>query len=406
MKICLITESIPYPPDSGKELPVAEIFGRISQMHETDILVISNIDADFQKRRDNLPDSFRNVFRIRFRALPAYRRIWNELSGKAPAYFYKTFFLKEVKDIFQDRQYDFIWVSPAGNYSFILFCRENQLHFYKYCALGLNDVKTTLYADSLNEFIGFGKWRPRYLFHWLRSFLIKKVERKYLNDCDLVHVQTILEKKRAEAITGKPEIKILAAPNGIKRDLLRCTYRGIDSNKILYMTHLNRGRKTESQWFITKVWPDIKQQLPEAELLIVGRPPDEGDYIPYVHDDPQIKILGFAGDLAEVFDQVRMAIVPIFHGTGLINRILDALIAAVPVVSTPAALATIDGLVPEIDALAASDGPGFADQVVRLFHDRNLRISLSEKGRQNAKQRPDWEDTTKAIVSLMEKIAG
>ena len=407
MKICVISESVPYPANSGKELPVAEIFQRLSQRHEVDLLVISNNESDFIARKPNLPTTFREVTRLPFTRMSKPKRIWREIAGISPFFLNAQINEKALENWAVGRKYDWVWVSPAAYTSIVQQTQTLRLNIFDHIAVGVNDIKTALYADSLNEIIGYGKLRPKLVYQWIRSLWMGRAERAYLSKIDIAHVQTNREREKTLQILGKlaSKVEVLAAPNGIKLDLMECTYNGIDSNIILYMTHLNRGRRLESAWFVTKIWPLIKAQLPDAQLCIVGRPPDQDDHLPYITNDPSIRVYGFADDLLEVMELVRMAIVPIFHGTGLINRIQDALIAGIPCVSTTPAISTLDNLKPGIDILCADNVGYFAKEVIRLYKDRNLRLELSERGRKYAQQQPNWDDTAQKIEqALLSKI--
>ena len=165
------------------------------------------------------------------------------------------------------------------------------------------------------------------------------------------------------------------------------------------MTHLDGGRSGESEWFITKVWPRITERLPGAMLLIVGRPPK---HIPaFIENNRNIIINGFADDLVQLFNSVRLVVVPTFHGTGLINRIADALAAGLPVVSTPQAIATFPGLKHGVHVLSAKKAEAFADAVVRLYNDEALRRTLSQQGRIYAQQFPDWVQSAQLVEQAM-----
>jgi len=171
------------------------------------------------------------------------------------------------------------------------------------------------------------------------------------------------------------------------------------------MTQLDGGRVKESQWFIKNVWRKIKLALPKAKLLIVGKPPIKP--IPYLTYDDSINIKGFADDLVELFNTVRIAVVPTFHGTGLINRILDALTANVPVISTPQAIRTFQSIEVGKHILAAQTPKDFTNEIVHLFSDRNYRIQIGNEGRNYAKNFPTWEESISnielALLSLNSK---
>jgi glycosyltransferase involved in cell wall biosynthesis len=125
-------------------------------------------------------------------------------------------------------------------------------------------------------------------------------------------------------------------------------------------------------------------------------------FIQKLKKTPGVELLGFVENLEELFDNVRMAVVPIFHGTGLINRILDNLTAGVPMVSTPNAISTFESLESGEHILSASSARLFADQVIALYSDRTLRLELSNKGRDYVlSNHPDWNTSGGRIADKM-----
>lgn len=168
------------------------------------------------------------------------------------------------------------------------------------------------------------------------------------------------------------------------------------------MTHLHGHRLKESEWFIKKVWPFVKKQLPDAKLFIVGTPPKVP--IDYIDADNSIIVHGYADDVHALYNSVRLAVVPTFHGTGLINRILDALAAGVPVVSTPQAIATFPGIKVNEEIVAAKDVRSFADGVIELYNNRNQRQSIAIKGKQYAATQNTWNQSADAVEKAMAEL--
>lgn len=397
--ILFITETIPFPPRNGRELPTAEIISNLPEDKEVSLLIISNNIDDFEKRKDNLASNVKEVARIGYTTISAATRMKREVLQAMPSYFSKTYNYNEVVAYSHKKKYDWVWVSPAGLYSFVLFCREHKILFFDRCAIGMNDIKYGMYYDSLYEMIGYGNYNSHYISRYLRSYLLKRAERKYLKEVNLVHVQTPNEERKTLNIL--PENKsavVIAAPNGIKDELLKCEYKGIDSGKVLYMTQLNEQRKTESRWFIKNIWSKILVANPSAELLILGKVEDiNHPSLSYVREAKNVKVLGFVDDLVEVYESVEVAVVPIFHGTGLINRILDALTAGIPVVSTTNAINTFGDLQIGKQIIVANKDTEFAKSVVDLMNNSKLKSDLSIAGRKYALSHPSWLETALKI---------
>lgn len=407
-KILVVTESVPFPPRNGRELPTARLVERFADAFDCDLVVASSRGReDFDARSENVPDSISNVHFIHTESTNALTRLWREVTGWPPTFFERGFREDEVGPLVTAGAYDIVWVSPVGYLGFVDFCRERGWLRDAVVAVGLNDVKTTLYADSVRELLaGRVGFSVRRILRALRLPVIRAAERRYLRRVDVVHVQTPLEGERAVRIAGDDEgsPRVVAAQNGRKDELFDVTPAGEGNADILYMTHLRGGRARESRWFLTEVWPRIRREHPTAVLHLVGSPPAPGTDVPGANADG-IEVHGYVDDLAAMLGRVRVCVVPILHSTGIINRILDGLAAGIPVVSTPGPLATVPGLVPGRDALAADDAEEFSAAVLGLLNDPDHWTRISENGRSLARRQPTWRETTGRVAEALAEVA-
>ena len=408
MRILIVTDTIPFPPQNGRELPLSHLVeSLLSPRFEVDILVISSeIDGPDDQRLRNVPPNVGNLFRLSAEAVPAAERLTRELAGIRPGYYLQGFSLQEVEDILAGTDYDLAWITPIRCLGLVDQCRQNNITLARRIAIGLNDVKTTLYYNVFREGTARRSFDLSKIRQGLRIPVIWHYERRYFNEADLIHVQTPLEAQRAVKLYG-PEVqsKIVIAPNGRKVELEQCTYAGIDTPVVLYMTQLRGGREKEAKWFVREVWPEIRRSRRDAVLWLVGPPPEPGSWV--LSDLPDgVVIRGFVDDLAELFDQIRLAVVPITHSTGLINRVVDAMVAGVPLVSSPEALATVPDLAPGQHALAASTKEEYVNAILQLFDNRRKREELAQNAAHFGRQLPDWDSSVSTVMDAVESVSG
>ena len=85
--------------------------------------------------------------------------------------------------------------------------------------------------------------------------------------------------------------------------------------------------------YLQKIWPLIRKQLPKAELHIYGSyPPPKATAL----HNPKTGFLikGWADDALEVMEASRVCLAPIRFGAGIKGKLLDAMIAQTPSVTT------------------------------------------------------------------------
>jgi len=125
------------------------------------------------------------------------------------------------------------------------------------------------------------------------------------------------------------------------------------------------------EWFYREIWPLIRAKRPAARLKVAGSvaralgAPPEG-----------VTLLGVVGDLQPLYAEAGVVISPLYTGSGLKIKLVEALAAGKAVVGTSV---TAQGVERQIaGAMALEDEPArFADACAALLGDRDARATLS-----------------------------
>ncbi len=89
----------------------------------------------------------------------------------------------------------------------------------------------------------------------------------------------------------------------------------------------------DSVLMLQKIWPAIKQKLPDAEMHIYGSyPPKKATQL----NDPKSGFLikGWAEDAFEVLANARICLAPLRFGAGIKGKFIDAMQVATPIITT------------------------------------------------------------------------
>lgn len=120
------------------------------------------------------------------------------------------------------------------------------------------------------------------------------------------------------------------------------------------------------RWFLENVYPRVKNEEPAARLVVVGAGASNA-MLGLMHDCG-VEYHGFVEDLRAEYARSRVYIAPIMTGGGIRTKILEAMAAGVPVVSSIFAPLGI-GTTPGAHLLAADDPGEYAQCVLRLLRD-------------------------------------
>jgi glycosyltransferase involved in cell wall biosynthesis len=156
-------------------------------------------------------------------------------------------------------------------------------------------------------------------------------------------------------------------------------------------------------WFGREVWPLVAERVPEARLAVVGRGPQE--QLRSLAAQPGVEVAGAVPSIEPYFERAHVAIAPLRSGGGSRLKILEALAAGRPVLSTTVGAEGLD-LEPGRDLLIADGAEAFAEAAVGLLGDRELRERLASDGRSAAAARYDWPALGDCFAVALESIAG
>ena len=129
-------------------------------------------------------------------------------------------------------------------------------------------------------------------------------------------------------------------------------------------------------WLVQEVMPAVRHLDPSIECLLFGSAmPDVLRQIVA----PGVRALGYAADLAVVFDQVRLTVAPLTYGAGVKGKVYESMAAGIPCACTPVAAEGMD-LPDSLQALVAEDPAQLAAILVRLHEDSDFNAACSEAG--------------------------
>jgi glycosyltransferase involved in cell wall biosynthesis len=140
-------------------------------------------------------------------------------------------------------------------------------------------------------------------------------------------------------------------------------------------------------FFMEEIYPFLQKKDPNFKITIVGSGPSE-KIKAYKNDN--INITGFVKDVKPYMWNSSVFIVPLRMGGGTRFKVVEAMAAGIPVVSTSLGCEGIPGKDGE-HLLIRDDPSEFADAVFEAATNKELAERLSINGMKFAKENVDWE---------------
>ncbi|MCL2894650.1 glycosyltransferase [Brenneria tiliae] len=175
----------------------------------------------------------------------------------------------------------------------------------------------------------------------------------------------VLNKKDADLVTSKSiNISKLSIdyPN-VSESFFNVKRDSVEYGNIMFWGAMNRKENIDAVfWFVNSIFPKIVEKEPNVKFFIVGANPPESVI---KLGNGNIIVTGFVENPVEYFERMQISVVPLRYGAGIKIKVLEALAARIPVVSTSVGaegVTDVNGLL-----TIADDENYFAKKVICLF---------------------------------------
>lgn len=220
---------------------------------------------------------------------------------------------------------------------------------------------------------------------------VDRHERKYYPLLDAVVFVAELDAERMRARC--PGAHVVVVPNGVEPGPPPAA--PVDEPILAFHGAFETGANIDAaQALVRDVLPLVLRDVPAAHVLLIGRDPG-----PEVQSlaGPAVSVTGAVPDIRTELSRAAVYVAAMTSGTGMKNKVLEAMAAGLPVVAMPLGLSGIGAGGGVSRAETPTD---VATEVVRLLRDATSRHEAGRAARQRAEQEFSWERSAAAVERL------
>lgn len=387
MKILVLTSRFPWPPDRGDRLTAFNVLRVLSAHHE--VTLASFIDG--REPADAVQQVSRHCVRVETVRLSRWRswlQAWAGLPLPAPSQvsFYRSGRMRDrVRRLAETGEFDVVFAQLIRMAPYAADLPHGGRVMWLADSLGLALDRSRRFAPWWKRpGIRWERWRvDRFTARMSRHF----EENWAISPADIADLQRI-GCERLELVT-----------HGVDERLFGVARRTGVPPRIVFLGNLSVPHNVDAALFaVREVWPAIRALVPEARFQLVGAAP-----VPAVRDAAAaagVEVTGPLPDLLELWASADVMLAPLRFSTGIQNKVLEAMAAGVPVVTTPlvaVALGTLDGE----HLRTATGAPALAAAVAETLRDPVAAAKRAERAREHVRAHFSWD----AIVRGLERVA-
>ena len=196
--------------------------------------------------------------------------------------------------------------------------------------------------------------------------------------------------------------KIVVLPNGVDLDYFKPMETEEDCHSLIFTGHMSFNPNVQAVLYFRKeILPLVRKAFQEIKFYVVGAEPTKE--ILELNGKDGIIVTGFVDDVRPYLAKATIFVSPMVNGSGIKNKILQALAMGKPVVSTTLGAEAIE-YIKDKDFMIVDQPVQFAQALVNLLKSKDKRDILAKSGRMLVEKKYSWDNTVERYLALYQEI--
>jgi sugar transferase (PEP-CTERM/EpsH1 system associated) len=400
MRLLVLTHRLPYPPNKGDKIRSFNILKRLAAKHTVWLGCVIDEERDL-RFIDNVRDLVQGlVFSAVHPRLKRVSSLSKLLLGKpiSVAYFYSGKLQEEIDDIIATCNVEAVFCYSTQMVEYVIRSKHYAGKLGRVAkVVDLIDVDSYKWTQYAERSSGFKRWLYRYEAKQLARYEAMVVG--VFSDLLLVSEQ---EKRIFSRVA--PIDHVTAMPNGVDLDFFYPVRddRPMDRVPTIVFTGvMDYWPNVEGvAWFVEKIFPRIRDRVPQAAFDIVGAKPTA--QVMKLQAVNGVRVTGYVEDVREYLRNADVCVVPLRIARGLQNKVLEAMAMGKPVIGTPEALEGIRAVAGE-DVFQAKTPETLAEAVIDLLTNRAKADAVGRRARLCVEQSYSWERNLEILDEIIDR---
>ena len=386
MKIFVLLPRIPYPLEKGDKLRAYNQVKELSKRHDIVLCALNDSPkVDIQQAFQALQPYCVSISFLplsKFQILLGLARAFFKGLPMQCGYFYNKKTARKVDALLEKHQPDMLFGQ-------LLRVAEYIRHKDTPKAIDYQDA----FSAGMKRRYDIASWPKKPVFG-MEYRRLSRYETAIFDDFD---VKSIISEPDRELIPHPRRNEILIIPNGVDHEFFKPReaekkYDIVFTGNMSYAPNVNAV-----DYLATEILPQVWKVLPEAKMYIAGASPDPK--VKKVACD-RIVVSGWLDDIRDAYAQSKVFIAPMRIGTGLQNKLLEAMSMGIPAITTPLANGSL-GAKPGKEILIGSNAEELAQHIITLLTDQEKAKQIAQAGFDFTNRVYDWGKATEILENAM-----
>lgn len=383
-KIFVILSRIPYPLEKGDKLRAFYQLRELSRSHNLVICALSDMPPHPDASRI-LSEFSDNVYFYRLRKPAIYCRLAIAVFTALPfqvAYFYSKCIERKITKLIDKHKPDHVFCQLIRTAEYVSNIAIDKTIDYQ-------DV----FSAGLERRIAVSPWYMRPLLR-IESKRVREYERHVFN---VFNKKTIISEPDRCRIDHRDRNDIVVVPNGVDTDYFRPQEREVIYDVVFTGNMAYPPNVNGAAYLVKEVMPLVWDRRPAARVVIAGADPVAS--IKALSSD-RVIVTGWVNDIREYYAQSCIFVAPMQIGTGLQNKVLEAMAMRLPCITSPLANKALNAREGD-EVLIGRNAGDYAQQILSLLSDSERRSQLKNNGYSFVLKNFNWKSTTAKLEKVI-----
>lgn len=208
--------------------------------------------------------------------------------------------------------------------------------------------------------------------------------------------KTIISQPDRDLLLNPSREEVVIIPNGVDHEYFS-PVKMQKTHDIVFTGNMGYPPNIDAAKFIAEeIFPLLLKQFPSATLLLAGANPH-----PKVQAlrASNITVTGWLPDIRDSYSSSCIFIAPMRIGTGLQNKLLEAMAMELPCISSVLANQAL-GAKENEEILIGNTAEEYANHIVRLLQNESFAQTIAQNGHAFVKNHFSWENSTDLLEQL------
>lgn len=385
-KVVFITSRFPFPLEKGDKLRAYYQIKEISKSCEVHLIALSNQPVK-KEHKAELEKFCGSVTIYQLSKLSIFWNVLMAFFGNKPlqvGYFYNASNHRKIEKLLNA-------LNPDHVIAQLVRTTEYVKNYHK-CP------KTLDYMDALSKGIDRRINKQKWYSKWIFKLEAKRLQNYERSVFDYFEHKIIISLQDRDYIFHPDRKKIGCVPNGIDDSFLTYKTSKKPTFDLVFVGNMSYAPNVEAVKYIAE---KILTEMPELSLLVAGATPHPS-IIQLATKSKQITIAGWVEDIREAYTNGKIFLAPMTIGTGMQNKLLEAMALGIPCITTDLANNAIHAQNNE-SILVANNQIEILQAIQNLMNNEPLRNEIGNLGRNYIQSHFSWQESTKLMLHLIHK---